>query len=131
MNYELILDEAQLRDFINWLPDLEADERFYGALFARKKYSDSSNQKKDKSQLKRFVTTKERLINKIKQLEVKKGTYTFNDIAVDENSLALYINPNPRNLKKATYNGILALTTLLRDDNKTCLLYTSPSPRDS
>ena len=68
--------------------------------------------------MKRFLSDKARLYQKIKQLEVPFGAYQLKDIAAPQESLALYINPNPRNLKKATYDGIIKLTQLLKNDNK-------------
>ena len=118
MNYKIIHDEQQLINFIEWLPDLGEQEKYYCTLFSRKKYAKEWNNTGDKGQLKRFLTSKERMLNKIKQLEIKIGTYKVfgNDVA--EESLALYINPNPRDLLKATYNGIIELTRALRDHKK-------------
>lgn len=98
------------------MPDLQESEKYYCALFSRKKYSQKSNQKGGKAQLKRFLTDKERMYNKICQLETKRGTYNIFGEEVEEESLALYINPNPRSLLKATYNSIIEMTRMLRDD---------------
>lgn len=98
MNYKIITNEQALRDFIGWLPDLYEGECYYLTLFARKKYNQSI--KSDKAQLKSFVTSKERMLQKIRQLETAIGTYTFGDFAVPENSLVLYIS-TPRSYKLA------------------------------
>jgi len=105
MNYKIIINENKLREFIDWLPELESNEKYYVSLFARKKYS-TKLKVNDKAQLKRFVSDKERLFNKIKQLECEIGYYKFNDVVVPQESLALYINPNPRNMLKATFSMI-------------------------
>ncbi len=118
MNYEIIKDKNLLLDFIDWLPDLKENEKYYCSLFSRKKYSQNSKLKSDKAQLKRFLTDKERMYNKISQLEVKKGNYILFGETVEEQSLALYINPNPRSLLKATYSSIIELTKLLRDEKR-------------
>ena len=118
MNYKIVNDEKRLIDFIDWLPELADNEKFYCALLSRKKYAEVWNTKSDKSHLKRFLTDKEKMLNKIRQLEVKVGEYKLFGTEVDEKSLALYINPNPRDLHKATYNGIIEFTKLLRDENK-------------
>lgn len=118
MNYEIITDKAALLNFIEWLPDLEDNEKYYCCLFARKKYCGDQLQSNDKSQLKRFLSDKARLYDKIKQLEIELGAYKLKHTDAPQASLAMYINPNPRNLKKATYDGIIKLTELLKNDNK-------------
>lgn len=117
MNYQIITDKAKLLDFIEWLPELEDNEKFYCTLFSRKKYSNDEIETNDKTQLKRFLSDKDRLYNKIKQLEVEVGAYQLKNIAAPQESLALYINPNPRNLKRATYDGIIKFAELLKSDN--------------
>ena len=103
MNYKLIVNEDNLKEFINWLPDLEPNEKFFVALFARKKYCGDLIKSNDKTQLKRFLATKETLIDKIKQLECEIGTYKLKHTAAPQESLVLYITPNPRDMVKATF----------------------------
>jgi len=114
MNYVIITDEVALNNFINnWLPELKTNECYYFCLFARSKYAkneDGTNKfphiKTDKAQLKRFVATrKEYILHKIKQLEVKTGAYKTKDGAdIPQESLALYVNPGPRNQKTAMFS---------------------------
>lgn len=101
MNYKIITDLQLLKEFVEWLPELEANEKYYLSLFARKKYCKgiTSNAK---TQLKRFTSNKERLIDKISQLEIPTGRYFLKNEPAPQMSLALYISVNPRDMKKAT-----------------------------
>lgn len=103
MNYKIMQDEDKLKSFINWLPDLKENETFYLSLFARKKYYKDLIKSNDKTQLKRFTANKENMFDKIKQLEISIGSYKLNNIDAPQESLVLYINPNPRCMKKATF----------------------------
>lgn len=118
MNYKIINDIEELQRFIDWLPDLKDNEIFYGCLFARKKYASSLVSASDKAQLKRFTFKKHNLIEKIKQLEVAVGAYKLKDREAPQESLALYMNPNPRDQKKAAFKTIKHLTDLLEKGNK-------------
>ncbi len=117
MNYKIITDPDRLRDFIDWLPELKPHEKYYVCLFSRKKYAADLIKGSDKAQIKRFLSDKDRLFDKIAQLEAPLGAYKLKDADVPPESLALYINPNPRDLKKATYDGIIRLTELLKHDS--------------
>ncbi len=118
MNYQIITNKDQLLDFIEWLPELADNEKYYCCLFARKKYCTDAQKIPDKAQLKRFLSDKSRLYDKIKQLEVEVGAYKLRGVEAPQEALAVYINPNPRDLKRATYDGIIKLTQLLKNDNK-------------
>jgi len=114
MNYQIITDEEKLLEFIDWLPELKPNEKFYCSLFARKKYCKGEMKSSDQFQLSRFVSNKTKLLQNIKKLEVTVGTYQLKNISAPQESLAFYINPNPRDLQKAIYDGIIRLTELLK-----------------
>lgn len=111
--YKIVQDEQALINFINWLPDLEDGETYYCALFARKKYCSSNIVKSDKSQLKRFTSKKEYLIDKIYQLEIPIGRYKSCDVGIPQESLALYITPSPRSLEKAAKQSLKNFADLI------------------
>lgn len=102
MNYKLITDLDALNNFIKWLPDLKDNEQYYLSLFARKKYCNDLIKSSDKTQLKRFTANKENMLNKIRQLELPLNTWKLKDTAAPQESLVIYILPNPRCMKKAT-----------------------------
>lgn len=101
-NYKIIANEQRIQQFIDWLSDLKPNETFYVCLFSRKKYCpELKHIKSDKSQLKRFTTTKERLIEKLKQLEIPLGLYKQDENPIPNHAIACYITANPRCNKKA------------------------------
>jgi len=117
--YKIITDEKALREFIEWLPDCEENEQFYYCLFMRKKYCpDVPWIKSDKGQLRRNTSTKEKLWDKIAQLECKVGAFKFDENPVPQESLALYISVNPRNLWQATVRSIGQLAKVLECNGK-------------
>lgn len=118
MNYKIVTDEVELKKFIDWLPELEEHEKYYMCLFARNKYCrELSHIKSDKAQLKRFVSDKERMFYKIKQLETEVGNYRQKDVGVPQEALALYITVNPRDMYKASINTMVKLANCIRDQN--------------
>lgn len=101
-NYKIIYDKDKLLEFIDWLPELEDNEKFYLSLFARKKYCPNLIKANDKTQLRRFTSNKSRMYDKIKQLEIELGAWKLKDVSAPQESLVVYIMPNPRCMKKAT-----------------------------
>jgi len=74
--------------------------------------------KADRAQLKRFTSTKERLIQKIKQLEIPLNLYDSGDTIVSQDNLAIYITPNPRDLHQSSLVLMKEISErLIRKDN--------------
>lgn len=116
-HYSIIKDAVLLDDFIEWLPELRDNEIYYVALFARKKYCASiKNIKTDKAQCKRFTATKNRLREKIQQLECPLDSYSIKGITIPQEALALYISVNPRDMYAATKNGLIKFATLMTQE---------------
>lgn len=116
--YNVIGDSDALHKFIDWLLELLPNEKYYLCLFARNKYCKQLvHIKADKAQLKRLVSDKERMYNKIKQLEIEYGNYTQRDLIVPQEAIALYITVNPRNMYNATVNTMVKLAQSIRDQN--------------
>jgi len=118
MNYKIIYDEEELDKFIDWLPELDANEKFYWSLFARKKYFQQLIKSNDKTQLKRGLATKQNLKDKIRQLEIEIGRWKLRDMEVPQEALVFYLMPNPRCMVKATYKAIRHCADLLENTNK-------------
>lgn len=114
--YNFISDEEKLKKFIESLEDTKENEKYLVSLFARKKYDKTGLLKSDKSQVKRFLSTKENLVNDIKKLQVEKGLYTFDGQPIPEDSFVLYINPTPRDLKKAYFEILKEVSNSIYND---------------
>ena len=118
-NYTIITDLGKLMSFVHQiLPDLEPHEKFYVCLFARNKYcKDVKHISSDKAQLKRFIATKENLIQKIQQLQIPVGRYVQKGQEVPQEALALYIQPNPRDMKRASVNLLVKLAQSIANND--------------
>ena len=118
MNYKVIQDEQELQKFIEWLPELEDGQKYYWSLFARNKFKKTEGLKADRAQLKRGVCNKKDLISKFRKLEVALGLYDCDGVPINQESLAMYITPNPRDMHKAGLKTISELTRFLIEDRK-------------
>jgi len=114
MNYQIIKDVSLLKEFIEWLPNLEEGETYYVGLLARSKYENGNTIKSDKQQLKRFTSRKEDLFHKIWQLECPVGAYTYKGDPIPQETLAIYITPNPRSMYDATFSGLTTLAQCIQ-----------------
>ena len=120
MNYQIITNLGALEAFIAWLPELLPYEKYYLCLFARKKYCETVGYiKSDKTQMKRFLADKERMLEKIMQLECPVGSYRQKGNPIPQEALAFYITTNPRNLWKANFDAIGDLGKVIQCEGKT------------
>jgi len=120
---QIIKNEQQLQEFIDILPDLQHNEKFYLHLQVRKKYTKKiKNADKVRPALQRFTAHKDEIIDKLRQLEVPNGVYrTRSGEIVPEEGMVMYIMPNPRCMVAASYKTIKELTDnlfLYSQDNK-------------
>lgn len=112
----LIKNLQELEKFLKILPECKENEQYYIALFARKKYFPGGFLINDKSQLSRKTATKDRIIEKIKQMEVP---YYFNGKLIPEEALALYITPNPRDLWRAGLQTLKEIAEKVKNGDRT------------
>ncbi len=120
-NYKLIINEQQLIEFVDWLPMLLPSEKYMISLLARRKYNTDgsiSNLKADKNQLKRVTCTKDRIVEKIKQMETAYGSYLNARVPIQQENLCLYITPNPRDCYKAGINLLKELANKISIDDR-------------
>lgn len=112
MNYEIIKDKNIFNYYIdNVLPDLESGETFYVRLITRSKYV---NTVKFDNDIKSYHVDKNNLFNSIKQLECEIGSYNN----LDNNSICVYLNPNPRSYKNFMRKTVLDFTKIIAGDNE-------------
>jgi hypothetical protein len=109
MNYKIIADEQKFDEFIGWLPELEPEETIYCQLFGRKKYLEQGTIQSGEQSLNRFCCKKERLKEKIRQLEIPLGLYKNREVVLPQECLCLYICPNPRSHEIAAKNLLKSL----------------------
>ncbi len=115
--YQIITDRQALEEFINWLPEHSQEEAYFYALFYREKYNTGAKKSGGGNLLFRGISDKKSLFRKIQQLECPIGSYEKAGEPVPQECLALYINPNPRSLPKASLNTISALVDNLKTKN--------------
>ncbi len=109
--YNILIDKQAFNEFVNLLPELEANEVYFLSLFARHKYVPAVPNVKD-NQLARFaVTSKDQLEEYILRMECTVGGYKRNGIVIPREALAVYIGPNPRDLVKANKELLVELAT--------------------
>lgn len=111
-NYKIILDKNELIKFIDWLPDLKENEKYFFCLLARKKYDNTMSYSQE-LMLQKFATHKDLIYDKIKRFESPKGTFTHRGKEINNKSLCVYMNPNPRDLTRASYKLISNLAQRL------------------
>lgn len=119
MNYQIIKDGDKLDEFIEWLPELEKHERYFIGLFARKKYAPQMQLRNGEQQIKRIITEKKYIKDKIRQLEIIEGGYKDNGNPIPQEALVVYITPNPRCLIKATKSTLKELLDKMLQDGYT------------
>ena len=109
------------RELLVGLLPLEAvapvvEERSGTALLARNKYAKGAEIgtfNSDRYQCKRFLSTSDRLLEKIRQLECSVGSYQLKGMSIPQEALALYITVNPRDQVRAAKNSLVKFAELV------------------
>lgn len=114
--YRIIQNEETLDRFLSLLPETTQNEKYYISLFARKKYWPEI--KADKGQLKRVLSNKKHIKEKLFQLECKIGAYRFEGKSIPQEALAVYIMPNPRCVLSATRGSLVKFAELIAKGHK-------------
>lgn len=103
-NYTLVTNEKNVKEFIDWLPDLGDNQCYFLCLLARNKYTEVSI--KTIQLAKKVITNKLLLLDVIKRLEIPTGYYKQNIIdketEIPQEAMSVYIHITPRDLKEAT-----------------------------
>lgn len=116
-HYKIIFDEDAVNEYLEWLPDLEDNEHFMLTTFSRSKYLPNTGIKSsDKTQLGRKTSRKKDILQKIRQMELPMGSWTINGIDAPEQSLVVYLGPNPRSQEKALWTLIRRLIDIAENN---------------
>ena len=107
MNYRLIGNRKELERWVDFLPNLLPDERYFISLFARKKYQ--SDLKSNDNWLDKRIVRKQHIIRTIERWQIAEDSYTTKDVQVKSEGLVVYMNPTPRDLRKATFRSFAKL----------------------
>lgn len=118
--YQLINDMEALQSYVDTLPNLAIGEKYYVQLLARQKYNNDRNIPSSLKLQDSFVK-KEVIIDMVKSWELPYGSYTTKkgDV-VDNDSLVVYISPNPKSTSKA-YINLLENSSSILVNNKNLL----------
>lgn len=118
MNYQIVADESELLNFMALLPDTTPDECYYVGLLARNKWLRDTEKSPIASQvqLKRFTATKDRLLEKLRQLECAQGAYRHKEQPIPQEALGVYISVNPRSYRRASFQLIRTIAEYLEKE---------------
>jgi len=99
--HQIIFDEPALVRYLQSLPGTETD-RYYFVLLARPKYDTTKKVKHTGQSIKRGFATKDMLLQKLRQLEMRKDSVLTKGEQIPSECLALYLMPSPRDILKAS-----------------------------
>lgn len=104
-NYKLIADIETLQTFVNTLPENGKTDIYYVGVFARTKYAKQLGIQipAAKAQLAVAFTKRETIVDTVKTFEIAQGLYKINGVEIPNEILSVYIYPNARCYKKASY----------------------------
>jgi len=119
--HQIIFDEPALTEYIDKaLPGVPID-RYYFVLLARPKYDETKRVKHTGQSIKRGFATKDMLLQKLRQLEMRKDSVLTKGEQIPGECLAIYLMPSPRDVLKASVSlmGLMAekMGTRILDPN--------------
>ena len=106
MNYQLIRNEQALQEFIDFLPELKANEGYFLILIARNKWNPDAKLPANVKLKRETVNRKDRIIPAIRQWEVEQGSYQYDGHPIPNDNLGVYIAYNPKDQYAACFQLI-------------------------
>lgn len=111
--YSIIKDLNKLKEFVNYLPVPNDEERYQVQLISRNKYLQEDKKNSQSHIIQSFYDLKKiDIIPVIERMEVPLGSYKIKGIPIQEESLCVYMCYNPYNRVKAHTKMLASLASM-------------------